>query len=157
MKHSDKHTCNMRLKNRRNITNMRLQHMCTNHMQHLDLLLQHLWNTYNISLKYLKRFKYTLATCASSKPWKVGSTAKRDPTLEAATAVGQVRARAARRSRAGEGRDGWVSCLRWGAPVLEKASGAIFFRSCKALKRIERSGVSGVCFPILLENVVQTC
>jgi hypothetical protein len=48
---------------------------------------------------------------------------------------------------------------RCGAAVLEKAAAGVpcvgegerrcFFRSCKALKRIERSGVSGVCFPVL--------
>jgi hypothetical protein len=68
MQHSDKQTCNVRLKkNRWNIENKSLQHTCTTIATYATFestFATSIWNTSNIPLKHLKHLKQMLATCA---------------------------------------------------------------------------------------------
>jgi hypothetical protein len=71
MQHPDKHTCNIRLKNRRNIWNKCLQHtwiVIPTHAISRSTFTISIWNTYNLLIKQLKYLKHTLATCAFSNP-----------------------------------------------------------------------------------------
>jgi hypothetical protein len=65
MQHPIKHACSIRLKNRWNIWNRRLQHTCiitTTYATSRSTFATSIWNTCNIPLKHLKHLKYMLTT-----------------------------------------------------------------------------------------------